>query len=172
MIELEILGKCAFIFFARILDVSLGTTRTVLIGKGQKIKAFLIGFIEVFIWFNVARTALSGEVHYAVGIAYALGHATGTFVGIYGTEKFLKGTLTVQVITSSQNDDLVNHIRNEGYAVSVVDAKGKDDSTKYMLFIEINKHSYRHLIKEIKTMDKDAFVIANETKYVLNGFVK
>ncbi|MCA1760617.1 MAG: DUF5698 domain-containing protein, partial [Bacteroidales bacterium] len=38
------------IFVSRILDVTIGTIRIVMVSKGQKFWAPLLGFFEVFIW--------------------------------------------------------------------------------------------------------------------------
>ena len=38
------------IFFGRIFDVSLGTLRIIFVSKGEKFKAPIVGFFEVFIW--------------------------------------------------------------------------------------------------------------------------
>ena len=53
---------CIKIFFARILDVSLGTIKTFYVLKEKKIIAFIISFIELIIWYYAARTALSLDV--------------------------------------------------------------------------------------------------------------
>ena len=38
------------IFFARIMDVTVGTIRIVMVSKGKKNIAPILGFFEVFIW--------------------------------------------------------------------------------------------------------------------------
>ena len=47
------------IFFVRIIDVSLGTARTIIMIKGKSFMASVIGFVEVFIWFMIVREALN-----------------------------------------------------------------------------------------------------------------
>ncbi|HPT69986.1 MAG TPA: DUF5698 domain-containing protein, partial [Syntrophomonas sp.] len=39
-----------FIFFARIIDVSMGTIRTILIIRGDKWPAAIIGFFEIMVY--------------------------------------------------------------------------------------------------------------------------
>lgn len=170
---MELLFLCIKIFCVRIMDVSLGTIRTIMTVKGKKIFASLIGFIEVFIWFIIVREALNtNSTSIWVAIAYAGGYATGTFIGGTLANIFIKGTFSIQVITSSKNDNLINALRNEGYAVSVIDVTGKDDAKKYMLFIEINKKNLNHIKNFIKSQDKKAFIVVNETKITMNGFIK
>ena len=120
----------------------------------------------------VAKDVLSGGEWYCV-FPYALGYATGTFIGIKINEKFVNGNLGVQVVTSSQNDELIDALRNRGYAVSVVDVHGIDKKkSKYMLFIEINKKKFGELKELIKEVDSKAFIVVNETRYVMNGYFK
>lgn len=164
---------CLKIFLVRIIDVSLGTVRTVLTVKGKTLLATLTSFFEVFIWFLIVREALNtDETSIFVAISYAGGFATGTYLGMFISNKFIKGNLSLQIIIS-KDDQIVNKIRKEGYAVSIIDVKGKEhDKDKYMLFIEIDKKRLNHLNDLVKSLDENAFVVVNETKYVQNGFIK
>ena len=52
--------------------------------------------------------------------------------------------------------------------MEVLGKKGIPD--KYMLFIEISNSNYYKLQKLVKKYDNNAFIVANESKYVLNGY--
>jgi len=162
---------CLKIFFVRILDVSMGTFRTIITVKGKPLYASIIGFIEVFIWFVIVKEALNtDETSIFVAISYALGYATGTFIGGILSKKLISGNLSVQVITS--NIELVDRLRDKGYGVTVMDVEGKDKEVdRFMLFIQINKKSMNHLQQLIKKIDSSAFIVVNETKYIENGFI-
>lgn len=163
---------CAKIFCARILDVSLGTVRTVLTVKGKKGYASLIGFIEVLIWFMIVKEAMNtDESGIMIAISYAGGFATGTYIGGLISHKLIPGNFGVQVITSIKNASMVELLRKEGYAVSVIDVKGQEDE-KLMLFIEIDKNRFNHLQYLVKSVDEKAFLVVNETKMVQNGYFK
>ena len=168
---MELLLLCLKIFFVRILDVSMGTLRTVITVKGKTLYASLVGFFEVFIWFLVVKEALNtDETSIWIAVAYSLGFATGTYIGGILSKKLIDGNLSVQVITSNIN--MVDTLRNEGYGVTVMDVEGKDkEIDKYMLFIQINKKSMTHLQKTIKNIDNSAFIVDNETKFIENGFI-
>ena len=126
------------VFFVRILDVSLGTTRTIITVRGQKYLAALIGFIEVFIWFVIVREALNtNETSLFVALSYAGGYATGTIIGGILSTKLVKTNLTVQVVTSCLS--LPDELRVKDYAVTVLDVTSMDTETKrIMLLMEIN----------------------------------
>lgn len=171
--DMELLLLCIKIFFARILDVSLGTLRTVITVKGKSLYASLVGFIEIFVWFLIVKEALStDETSIWIAISYSLGFATGTFIGSILSQKLITGNLSVQIITDKAYPDMVNTLRNEGYGVTVMDVEGKNkEEEKYMLFIEINNKSLNHLQHLVKKIDSDAFMVVNETKYVQNGYI-
>lgn len=165
---------CLKIFLARIVDVSLGTIRTVLVVKGKNITPAIVAFFEVLIWFVVAREALNTDLNsILIPIFYALGYATGTYIGTFITSKVVDGLIGVQVITKSTNNKMLKEMRNQGFGVSVVDLKKNNDNHKKdMLIIELNKKRLKELTHIIRTNDPDAFVVINETKYVQNGLLK
>lgn|SRR5574344_109418 len=168
---MELLFLCIKIFLVRILDVSLGTFRTINTVKGKKLFASLVGFIEVFVWFVIVKEALNTEINSIwIAISYSLGFATGTYIGGVLSDKFIQGNLAVQVICEN-SDELVASIRANGYAVSVMNVKGQEKE-RYMLLIEIDKKDLSHLIKLVKKIDAKAFVVVNETKLVQNGYIK
>lgn len=169
---MDLFFLCLKIFFVRILDVSLGTIRSIVTIKGKIMVASIIGFVEIFVWFVIVKEALNTEsTSIFIAIAYALGFATGTYIGGLISDRFIKVKLGVQAILSSKDDKLVAEIRKEGYAVSVLDVKGKDvNDSKYMLFIEIDNNRLEHLKQLIHSLDKKAFIVVNETKYVHNGY--
>lgn len=165
---------CIKIFLVRIIDVSLGTVRTIITVKGRRTLASMVGFIEVFIWFIIVKEALNTtETSIWIAVSYSLGFATGTYIGSLLSDIFVSGTLGVQVVTSKQDNEMISTIRNEGYGVSVVDVKGREDVVgKYMLFIEIDKKRITRLKNLIKKLDPKAFIVVNETKFVQNGYFK
>ncbi len=169
---MELLILCIKIFCARIMDVSLGTVRTVLTVKGKKGYASLIGFVEVLIWFIIVQEAMNTELtSIFIAISYAGGYATGTYIGGFISQKFIPGNFGVQIITSIKKASMIETLRKEGYAVSVINVKGQEEE-KLMLFIEIDKKRFAHLQSIVKELDDKAFLVVNETKMVQNGYFK
>lgn len=169
---MSILFLCLKIFIVRIVDVTLGTLRTIITVKDKIFLASLIGFFEVLVWFLIAKEALdTASNSILVGIFYALGFACGTYIGGKLSQRFIKGNLTVQVITTKATPKWLKTLRKNGFAVSVMDINQKDNEPdKYMFFIEINKNAFNKLYKLIKQFDKSAFIVVNESKTVINGY--
>ena len=166
-----LLALCIKLFFVRILDVSLGTIRTILTVKGKNLSASIFGFFEVAVWFMVVNEALNTDLTSIwIVISYAGGFAAGTYIGSFLSDKLIKGSFGLQIITSMK-DEIVKILRNKGFAVSVMDIKGQDEKTsKHMLFLEIDKKQFTKVRNLIKSIDEKAFVVVNETKFVQNGY--
>ena len=170
---MELLLLCIRIFLVRIMDVSLGTIRTVMTVKGKNIIAALIGFIEVTIWFLVVKDALNSASNSLwIAVSYAGGYAAGTFIGGFISKKFIHGKLGVQMVIHEEKKEVIDALREHGYAVSVVSAQGYQGNNKLMLFSEIDSNHLSELENIVKKYDEKAFIVVNETKYVQNGYFR
>lgn len=161
---------CLKIFFARILDVSIGTVRTMIMVRGKMYVTAALAFIEVMIWFMVAREALVTDMNSIfIPISYSLGYATGTFIGTYIANNFIRNIIGVEIIVTKNQLELIKAIKKSGFAVSVIDLKGNKNG---FLLCQINSKKEQKLINIVKKYDPNAFIIVNDTKYVQNGFIK
>ena len=161
---------CIKIFFARLIDVSLGTFRTINTVKGRDLIAALIGIVEITVWFLIVKEALNTENNSLwIVFSYAMGFAVGTYIGGKISKVFIKSNLEVQVILSNTDDEVVNKIRENGYGVTSIEVKGTKNK-KYMLYIQIRNNTFEKLKNIVRKLDNKAFIVVNETKYVENGY--
>lgn len=161
---------CLKIFFARLIDVSLGTFRTVITVKGKNFLAALIGLVEITVWFLVVKEALNTDNNSLwIVFSYAMGFSVGTYIGGKISKIFIKSNLEVQVILSNKDDEIIKRIREKGYGVTAIEVQGAKD-TKYMLYIQIKNNTVEKLKSLIRKLDEKAFIVINETKYVENGY--
>jgi len=162
---------CIKIFLVRILDVSLGTVRTIMTVKNKNIIASIIGFIEITVWFLVVKEALNTDNNSIfIVFSYALGFSTGTYIGGIISNKYIKGYVTVQVVT--ENKELEHIIRKNNYGVTTINIKGIENKNKKLLLIQINNKTIEELKTLINKNDPKAFIVISETKYIQNGFIK
>lgn len=151
--------------------MSLGTVRTIMTVRGNRIVAAIIGFIEVMIWFLIVREALNtDETSIFIAISFAGGYATGTFFGGLVVKLFIPTNLIVQVITSKRDNSLLQAISNAGFSMTVADVYGREHSSeRYMLIIYIDGKYLKNLKQLINEFDKSAFISISEGKTALNG---
>ena len=166
---MDIVYLCIKIFGARIVDVSLGTIRTVYIIKEKRFIATLIAFFEVLIWFEIAREALNTSVNFImVPISYAGGYAMGTYIGTLISSKYIKGHLTLNVFSNKIKNSDIEFLKKQGFGLSTINTC----DNKKILLIEIEKEYLKDVENLLLTIDKKAFIIISETKIVHNGYIK
>ena len=67
--------------------------------KGKNLIGGCLAFLEILIWFFVAREALLIPVkNIFIPISYALGYATGTLLGAFLSKTLIKGVIGIQVL--------------------------------------------------------------------------
>ena len=169
---MQLMYLCFKVLVVRIIDVSLGTVRMLLTVKDKNLLSAIIGFVEVYIWFLVVKDALNNSSNsMIIGVFYALGFAIGTYLGGVLSKIFtLNSIITVQAIIPKKNSNVVDILRKEGYAVSVLSVSGYKNEDKLLLFIEIRFNSLKKVRDIINKIDNSAFIVVNDSKIVYNGY--
>ena len=92
-----------FIFFGKILEVSFGTLRIVLINRGERTIGSLIAVVEITLWLIVASSVLTGfKEDFLKGIVYAVAFACGNYIGSWLDELLAFGLSSMQVVLPVQ----------------------------------------------------------------------
>ena len=164
---------CLEIFLARIIDVSISTFRMMIMVRKKSIFTPILAFMEVFVWFIAARKALNTNIDsILIPIFYSLGYATGTYIGGCLSRKFIKNVNSIEVTTKRNNTKLINALRSEGYAVSVISLKNNYREKKDLLIVDVKSKNTQETIKLVKEIDPKAFIVVRDTKIVHNGYIK
>jgi uncharacterized protein YebE (UPF0316 family) len=164
-----ILTQALFIFFARITDVSMGTIRMIMLVKGQRRIAALIGFFEVMIYLVVLGKVVGNINKPILILAYCLGYASGNFVGSKLEERISIGRLLVQIIIKEIDGTLVQALRDAGFGVTIFKGEGMDGES-YMLNVITERKKLALLQQIAKTQDCGAFITTMDIRSSLGGY--
>lgn len=159
-----------FIFFARVIDVSLGTVRIILISRGYRYLAPIIGFIEIFIWLLAISSALKNLNSIYSYIIYAGGFATGNYLGMVIEAKLAIGYQSIRIITSRQLTALPLHLWEEGFGVTSVEGQGMKGPVN-ILYAVVPKKKVKKMLETIQILEPDAFITIEDIRSKLRGFV-
>lgn len=159
------------IFFARILDVSIGTMRLIFVSKGMKFLAPVLGFFEVTIWLLAIGQIMQHLDNALCYIAYGLGFAMGNYLGIVLEEKMSIGTVLIRVIPQKETTQLSSQLRESGFGVTEVDVEGMKGRVKMILSI-INRKDIRDFIEKVNIYNPKAFYTIEDVNAVKDGFIK
>ena len=154
------------IFFARIIDVSVGTLRTISIVQGRTKVAFFLAFIETSVWLIVLSQVLPKVMHTPLlGVFYAFGFASGNVVGILVEKRLAMGYTNFRVITTKFAKEITNSLREKGFAVTNFEGEGKDGKVTE-IYVVSDRKNLPALIKVVKEIEPDAFYIAEQAGIV------
>lgn len=158
-----------FIFFARIVDVSLQTLRVLLLVRGKRIPAAVIGFFEVILYIVVLKHVVDRLDDVYNLIVYAAGYASGNLLGGFIEEKMAFGHVTVQVITLCRPHQLSEELRSQGFGVTVLEGQGRE-GVHHILHIILSRRELQGLLKTVNEWDCKAFVTVLDTKATKGGY--
>ena len=153
------------ICLARIVDVSLGTLRIILVSKGAKRIAPILGFFEILIWLLAIGQVMQNLTHIANYFAYALGFAFGNYIGIFIEQKLAMGTVVVQIITRRDASVLINFLRLADFSVTVIEANG-GTGTVHIIFTVTKRSNLPYVIENIKNFNPKAFYSVEDIRFV------
>lgn len=158
------------IFLARLVDVSMGTMRTLMVVQGRKWPAALIGFFEISIYVLALSKVVNNLDNIFNLLSYSLGFAAGNFVGIMIENKIALGKLAVRVILKSEdNNELIELLRDAGFGVTVISGTGKE-GIREILNIIIDRKKLTSLQKLLSDYDETAFIMVNSINPIRGGY--
>jgi len=154
------------IFLARVVDVSVGTLRTISIVQGRTKIAFFLAFIETSVWLLVLSAVLPQVMHTPIlGVFYAFGFATGNVVGIMAEKRLAMGYTNFRVITTKFAREITSSLREKGFAVTTFEGEGKDGKVTE-IYVASERKNLPTLVKLVKEIEPDAFYIAEQAGYM------
>ncbi|OGO59722.1 MAG: hypothetical protein A2029_10065 [Chloroflexi bacterium RBG_19FT_COMBO_47_9] len=157
------------IFFLRVLDMTLDTLRVLFVMRGKKRIAWILGFFQSAIFVLAIGKVLTQLNNPLNIIGYAAGFATGNVVGMIIEERIAIGHVLINIISPRRGSAIVNHLRQNGYAVTELSARGKDGMVSMINCSVLRKQvdPVRELVNEI---DPEAFITAEDVRPVRRGF--
>ncbi len=165
----SLLAAFILIFVLRIIDVSLGTVRMILIIRSRRAWATLIGFVEVTIWVVAVSQVITNMDSIWKILAYSGGFAVGTLAGMWLEDRLALGDVAVYVISRDNSDAIAQMVRAADYGATEMPALGKTGPVS-LLSIVTSRRRLRQLLELIKQVDDTAFVTVQDKRIVFHGY--
>ena len=163
-----------FIFVGKIVEVSLGTLSTVLINKGIRIPGILVGIVEYVLWLLITTSVMIGYKEDPIKILFLVStSAIGKYIGMILDEKLAFGLCSVSVYLPSGDESmkLADYLRDNGFAMTILDGHGIDDSKKYVLLLTLKRKRYKELMELISKQSSDAVITVTQVSSFTGGYL-
>jgi uncharacterized protein YebE (UPF0316 family) len=150
------------IVLARIIDVTLDTIRTVAIVQGRRAFAALLGFCQAIVYICAIAKVLLNMDHPVYALAYGLGFASGTYLGITIEQRLAFGQQVVSIVTT-KGVELGKVLRAAGYRFAEVKGHVRDGDLA-ILYVEIPRRLAPKLIRDARSVDDGCSCIVNDVR--------
>jgi uncharacterized protein YebE (UPF0316 family) len=151
------------IFCMRLADVSLGTLRIVMLVRGKRRWAGLLGFFESLIWLLAAGAVLGSLDSPLKMIGYAGGYAVGTMLGSTIERWLAMGNVLVRIVAPVDSVHAYDSLRAAGYPTTVLNGEGRDGPVR-ISFTVLPRREARRALDVVAGVNPDAFVTIEEAR--------
>jgi uncharacterized protein YebE (UPF0316 family) len=157
------------IFAMRVGDMSLDTLRVLFVMRGKKGVTWVLGFIQSIIYVLAITSVLSQLNNPLNVIGYAAGFATGNVVGMFIEERLAIGHILLQIVSSRRGTVLSQSLREAGYGVTEIPARGRDGAVS-MLSVSVLRKDVSKVETLVHENDPEAFMTSEDVRPMRRGF--
>jgi uncharacterized protein YebE (UPF0316 family) len=169
--EADLILPGLFVFAMRVTDMSLDTTRLLLIVRGRKLYAGLIGAVQATVFILAVSVVLSGPLNFWKVVGYAGGFACGVVLGMVVEDRLAIGYAMLRVYSPTSGKAIADALRAAGYAVTEFAAQGQAGKITV-----VNAVVFRRQVPAIRavidTVDPNAFVTIDEAHPLQRGYFR
>lgn len=154
---LPIWGLAIAIFCLRILDVTIGTMRTISVVQGRIAFSVVLGFCETLIWVSVISQVLQQATQNPILLLpYAAGFAAGNAVGISIERRLALGNVILRIVTASPDEKLEDVLRLHAARVFTLNGHA-DREPMRLLYVVVRRREAQRLIQLAQQIDPELF---------------
>lgn len=148
-----------FIFSARVVDVSLGTVRTIVTVQGRAVVAFFLAVIEITIWITAISTIIKQiDQSPVLVVFYSVGFACGNVTGILVERRLAFGKIILKVFAATNGQAIAEKIRSMGQPVTIFEGEGMNGPVME-LYIACGRRHLKWLLPMIIEFDEKIFYV-------------
>lgn len=148
------------IFFLKIFENAINTLRLLYTSSNQKFLSSLLQMLCSLLFITTTSMVVINSNDFLVTIIFSLGCTIGSYIGSVLEEKIALGNNIIICITEK---DIMDNIRNNGYKLTSTKGTGLD--IKNIIFIMTSRKKKRKLVKLLKELDENIFIMSGNAVY-------
>jgi uncharacterized protein YebE (UPF0316 family) len=164
------LGNALLIFGLRLIDVSLGTVRLIMISRGRRKIAPLLGFVEVTIWVVAISQVITNLDNIFNILGYSGGFAVGTLVGMWIEDKLALGHVEISIFSTTRGRKIVRKLRQADYGVTELTGNGRTGVVNFITTI-VPRRDVKNIFQLVNRIDPKSFIAVDDMKAVKQGYM-
>ncbi len=149
------------IFLARTVNIAVDTLRFMYNLRGKRWLSWILGFIQSAIFVLVIGSVLTNLENPLNIIGYSAGFATGNVLGMAIEKHLAIGYTHFNIISRNRSTEIADALRDEGYGVTEIPARGKESSFM-MLDCRVRRKQADEVEELVSSVDPDAFITVED----------
>lgn len=159
----------ALIFVLRAADLTLATIRTLTVLRGQRVRTWILGFAQAFLFV----TAVAGVLTYlddAVNLlAYAAGFATGSVIGITIEGWLAPGHSQLTIISRARGTEIATILREAGRGATELPGRGRQGMVS-MILCNVPRREIGKAKRLVIKTDPSSFIAVEHVRLFPGGW--
>jgi uncharacterized protein YebE (UPF0316 family) len=160
----------AAIFLLRILNYTISTIRLVTITRQQRLLSSILAFLEALIFAVVIAKVVTDLDNILNLMAYCLGAAVGSYVGIVLEARLITSYRTVNIVAQKLGHELAQALRDNDFGVTEALGEGLDGEVTMLRCVVVHREVPK-LLQLTRKINPDAFIAIEEARIVRQGYV-
>lgn len=160
-----------FVFFMRVIDMSLDTLRLLFVMRGWKYQAGALGAVQATVFILAVSAVLQGPLNLWTVIGYAAGFGTGVVIGMFAEERLALGYIMFRIYSPMHGPAIAQRLRETGFAVTEYAAQGRNGTVTVINSAVARRHrqTVQVLVEQI---DPEAFITADDVRPLQRGYFR
>lgn len=164
-----VLSHAALIFGLSLVQVSVGTLRTIMMTRGRSTWAAVLGFAEVTVWL-IALGQVVGDLDTLWKVfSYSGGYMAGTLVGMWLENRLALGHVDVHIISTSKGLEIGQRVRQAGYGATQLLAEGRSGPVQ-LIEVVAARRQVSDILRLVNEVDAASFVAVREARQIIRGY--
>lgn len=163
---------CLVVCISKMMEISIQSLKTVMMVKGERLKAALLGFLECIIWGLVISSIITtlGN-NFLLLLFYGFGYAVGLFLGSLLESKIALGTTHIELIANEDNTKKITEfLKENNRGFTIFEGKGSKENVNMILII-VQRKEVKSLLKKIRKLcDNQVFEITSDVNKSFGGY--
>lgn len=145
------------IFVLRVVDVSIGTIRTISVVQGRARFAVVLGFFEVMVWVvAVGQVVARLSANPWLVPFYAGGYSAGVGVGMLIERRLALGRFVIRIISRSRGREIGEAINGRGRVLATFGGETPEGPVS-LVFVSAVGQRVRSVLDAARAIDPDVF---------------
>ena len=163
---------CLLVCAAKIVEITIQSLKTCMMGKGQRLKASGLGLVACTVWGLVISTIIGtlGDNLFLLAF-YCVGYATGLYLGSTLEGKIALGTSSIQLIANDEKTEkIVEYLKANSRGYTIFQGQGSKGKMN-MIFVVLPRRNVVSITKQIrKVCDNNVFVVVDDVNKYAGGY--